>query len=173
MNSFYSLKAGDDEYYNTTEDLQKAFDKHTITITADQFKRQKEVIDMFDELPNPGVKVINVYGTHSDVYVQLTYDESPKKYTSQDKYYFPKESKYIKGDGTVCSTSALVGPIKWKIENDKKLENSKPVRFVEMCSNNSLTKNVNNVKAENGELTFEESGYNGIECECTYEQNYD
>lgn len=54
--------------------------------------------------------------------------------TKREEFYFPDDTDYIWGDGTVTSNSLLIPHIKWKLEHDQNLENSKPVRFVEMCS---------------------------------------
>lgn len=64
-----------------------------------------------------------------------------------------------------------MGPIKWmwEHENAKKGDTSKkPVRMVELCSKVKMTQDINDVVLENGERTFTESGYNGLDCKSFY-----
>lgn len=41
------------------------------------------------------------------------YNEDPRIRTKKNKFIFPEETKFTTGDGTVTTTSAILGPLKW------------------------------------------------------------
>lgn len=163
----YFVKVGDEEYYPTVEGIQKLLDDHTSGWTAEQNKLTDYSI--FDDLPNPGVRVTTVYGNYAKVEVAYNYKSSPLPDAEAGNFNFPKKSRYETGDEAVTTTSAITAPLKWIHEHKNgDVANAHPVRLVEMCSSYNPTVNVNTERNfDNGELTYTESGYNGLECTCT------
>lgn len=119
------------------------------------------------QLTNPGVKVTTVYGAFEKVYTQFLYEENVAEYTERNEYYFPKYTQSTFGDGTVTSSSALTGPLKWSYEFEKhgKTDSSyKPIKLVEMCSAESVKTNPYDGKNEDGSLSYDKNGYMGLDC---------
>ncbi|KRX05249.1 Aspartic peptidase domain [Pseudocohnilembus persalinus] len=143
-----------------------------------QYSTDKEVIDKFNDsyyvdaflnLVNPGVKVTNVYGAFEKVNTQFEFQEDPKIYTNREEYYFPNITSYTFGDGTVSSSSALMGPLKWIYENRKGEQSSyKPVKLVEMCSKYGIKDEPYDEIQEDGQKVYTKSGYQGLDCSCFY-----
>jgi len=120
-----------------------------------------------DQLINPGVPMVIVWGNHLPTPKTFNYTNNPLIVTNETKsFYFPEGDVKSTGDGTVLSNSALVPFIKWRYEFVNSIGNAKPVKFMEYCSvyNNSL----NFYDSYNGTMrTFTNADYNGLECICT------
>ena len=92
------------------------------------------VDEKIENLENPNVEVVSVYGNFLPTESKIIYNSDPIHRTSMDKPREPDEIKYSYGDGTVITTSAILPPIKWANDFVDKVKHSKPVIFMEICS---------------------------------------
>jgi hypothetical protein len=60
--------------------------------------------------------------------------EDPRSKTLAKEFYWPDAYNYELGDGTVVTASAILPGIKWAYEFNEEPEKTKPVKFIEICS---------------------------------------
>ncbi len=108
------------------------FKKYDLTGDTYQFfniTRDPELL----EYKNPGVPIILVTSRGLKTYQKMEYDADLWDYKKKDTFFYPKIT-VGKGDETVTTNSSLIIGFKWAWEFDNKVENAKPVKFVDFCS---------------------------------------
>ena len=124
---------------------------------------QKSTDNRFNEYKNTGVQTNIIYisltKTHSKVY----FDQDPKPRSKANKFYMPDRVETEAGDGALTSSSALTPGIKWALEFEEKVERSKPVNFVEMCS---LYKRRESIFDDADNMEVRKNAYFGVDCNC-------
>lgn len=158
----YTVKIMDQEYklsqvhdlminWNLTPETHAFYD-----ITRD---RDRERLD------NPGVPLISVLMRTQATPIKFNYKEDIKKYVERDEFYMP-DMEYSYGDGTVESASLFIPSLKWAQEHEDGLENSHPVKIVELCSKYNRKIEIYDNTAETGELKIQHNEYIGLACDC-------
>jgi Lecithin:cholesterol acyltransferase len=120
----------------------------------------------FDEMPNPGVETVIMFGNMINTEKEYNYDFDPLPKTLPDDAEFVKPSsvKYAIGDGTVPTASAIAPGIKWAWEFDNKVvPGAKPIIFAEICSNQNL---LGNVYQDLRSKSVTRNTYQGVACQC-------
>lgn len=112
----------------------------------------------FEEIKNPGVEVVAIFGNHLDSYSYFSFDNDPKEETLKGNFGFPNVTR-TRGDGTVGATNSLLPAFKWMYDFETNTENSKPVRLIQFCGRYRRVSSV--FQTLEGENTF-----NGIGCGC-------
>ena len=121
--------------------------------------------DSFDQMPNPGVETVIMYGNIVKTEKEYNYDFNPQLKTLADNADFvtPSSIGWSVGDGTVLTASATAPAIKWAWEFDHKVSGSKPVIFAELCSNYAQS---GNVYQDQNNKSVTRNGYQGVACQC-------
>jgi hypothetical protein len=65
---------------------------------------------------------------------KFNFSSNPKSSTMEDRFVEPDSFENELGDGTVLAAASIAPGIKWAWEFDNDVPNSKPVNFIEMCS---------------------------------------
>jgi hypothetical protein len=118
-------------------------------------------------LTNPGVPVITIYGSHNPAEKTVVYESDPAPQTKQGFYVNPTAENYTFGDGTVPSTAALLPALKWAWEFDNNaVPNAQPVKTVEWCSLYNLKENIYDTNFTNQTNEFLHNEYVGLNCTC-------
>lgn len=143
----------------TFENMENILKKYSYSeYSAPVYK--KSVDSRFTDLLNPGVQVNVVFGTTGFTNSEIIYEQDPKTKTTKGSIYDPDTVKDGRGDGSVLTSSALIGPIKWGEEFRTGVQNAKPVTFIHMCSSYNKRKSI----FENGAVT--KNMYMGVDCSC-------
>jgi hypothetical protein len=159
LNNIGSINSEQVTVDNISEMLGKySFEPLAITQYNNQGRRGS-----YDTMINPGIQTVLLFSSINKTPITYQYKNNPKIKT------LPEDAPYVKpdfvtesfGDGSVLAVSTLVPGFKWAYEFDKKLPNSKPVIFAEICSNYNLK---NSVYQSGKSVTSNQ--YFGIGCTC-------
>lgn len=121
----------------------------------------------FNSMDNLGVQTNIIYSNILKTISRVIIDKDPRSQTLKGEFYEPDLVNYELGDGTVSTTSAIMPGIKWASEFDAKQRDAKPVKLIELCSQQSNDKQsiFDNI-TESGERVVQNNGYLGIKCKC-------
>ena len=140
---------------------------------------ESDYLNNIQNLTNPGVPVITIYGTTAPTDETIYYQENPALTTIDNEFMQPTNDSETYGDGTVPSTSSLLPALKWawQFDNYNASENAEgnedeegityyPVKVLEWCSllneGQSVYDEINNKTINN----FTQNAYIGLNCSC-------
>lgn len=118
-----------------------------------------------EKLQNPGVPLITIVLRTQQTPIKFNYKEDIKKYVEKDEFYMP-EMEYSHGDGTVESASLFIPSLKWAQEFEDGVENSHPVKIVELCSRYNRKDSIYDNIDSTGVFKILKNEYVGLSCDC-------
>lgn len=155
-------------YYANSSSMQQMFRDHftmnDIHITEAMSK--DAVASGIDNLPNPNVPIVYIYGSHLATEFRHEWDYDPKVNTLQDNFAFPSKTLNKYGDGTVEVSYSLPIAMKWAWENINNKPGSKPVKIAEYCSSFNRKSEVWDTVDLNGTNIMNRTEYIGTDCDC-------
>ena len=123
-------------------------------------------------LPNPGVQINIVYTSVLDTEGGYHFKQNPREFTDQHKFCPDDavEKKFVGGDTTVPCTASVTPGYKWALEFKKGQKDSKPIKFIEMCSAVNTKQSVYDGKDAQGVLRASKNEYIGLPCDCSQDK---
>mmetsp|Transcript_7536 Transcript_7536/g.6835 ORF Transcript_7536/g.6835 Transcript_7536/m.6835 type:complete len:416 (+) Transcript_7536:702-1949(+) len=118
------------------------------------------------EMLNPNVTMTILYGSHLNTTQGHYYTENVYTRAKEGKYNRPNRTIFTPGDNTVPTASALIPAFKWAWEFENKVENSKPLKFLEWCGTLNQKGTVYDKLDPNSPYVVESLAHMGLDCDC-------
>lgn len=91
-------------------------------------------LESFELMENPAVQVNIIYSGMLPTLSKINFKKDPRGQTMQNRFAEPDETEMQMGDGTVLVSSAISPGIKWAWEFKNGHKGTKPIKFIEVCS---------------------------------------
>ena len=149
----------------------KRINPDTFKDLLDLYSVKKDHSDVFEDsqdrrydiMKNTGVQVNIIYSAMLKTREKVYYYSDPRQKTFKGKAYPPDREEHDFGDGTVLAASSIGPGIKWADEFRRGVRGSKPVNFIEICSQFKQRKSIFDDRTK---LSVKENAYFGIKCGC-------
>jgi len=158
------VKILNQSYYGTHDDMLKLMEKYFAMGDKPLLIYNEILKNKLHLLENPKVPMTIIYSSLLNTSKQIRYLINPKEQTvKKNDFFWDEEIEFGKGDGNILGSSILVPASKWIWEHQKKVDNAKSIKVVEICSNYQNFLNEN--------LQENSSFYSGYDCKCLDTQN--
>lgn len=124
--------------------------------------------DLVIDARNPGVPLIPIILRTAQTPYQYMYNKDLWHYYHNDDYPNPEVTMGY-GDGTITANALFIVALKWAYEYDSSKPNTKPVKFIDVCSRYNVRYDVYDNKGDEYDKEPYEilkNEFSGIRCDC-------
>ena len=121
-----------------------------------------------DEMQNPNVPIVFIYGSHLPSDFRYEWDYPPENNTRRGLFAFPSRVIRTGGDKTIPLSSTLPTAFKWAWEHIHRgtNENVKSIKITEYCSTYNKSGSLWDGRDASGALFMNTTSYIGLPCQC-------